>query len=101
MKEISIEQLAQALNENQIRLIDVREVDEFQAGHVPGAELIPMGVIPARTMDLDRSESIALICRTGGRSGQVTTWLESQGFNVANVVGGTEAWISSGRAVER
>ena len=43
MKEISIDQLAQALNEKQIRLIDVREVDEFQAGHVPGAELIPMG----------------------------------------------------------
>ena len=53
MKEISIDQLAQALNEDQIRLIDVREVDEFQAGHVPGAELIPMGVIPARTMDLE------------------------------------------------
>lgn len=97
MREINVNELEGLLAAGPIALIDVRGVDEWQTGHVPGAELIVMSTIPARVQDLPRNEEIFLICESGGRSAQVGLWLESQGFEAVNVAGGTGAWRTSGK----
>ena len=97
MREIDVNELDGLLASGPIALIDVRGVDEWQTGHVPGAELIVMSTIPARVQDLPRDEEIFVICESGGRSFQVGTWLEGQGFEAVNIVGGTGAWRDSGK----
>ncbi|WP_040166348.1 rhodanese-like domain-containing protein [Microbacterium gorillae] len=80
-------------------LIDVREVDEFAAGHVPGAVNIPMSEITGR-MDELPAEPFDVICQAGGRSARVAEYLEAQGHDATNVDGGTGAWIAMGKPVE-
>lgn len=81
-------------------LLDVRETYEFQAGHAPGALHIPVDEIPARFEELDPDEDVYVMCRTGGRSVQITQWLTLQGYSVFFVGGGYDAWIESGRPLE-
>ncbi|MGE7997860.1 rhodanese-like domain-containing protein [Lysinibacillus sp. NPDC093190] len=93
MKEISAKEVQQALEQGQaINLIDVREVDEVEAGHIPGIIHIPLGLLEFRMHELNKNESYVMVCRSGGRSGSATQFLENQGFNVSNMVGGMLAW---------
>lgn len=93
MKEILAKEVQQALEQGKrIHLIDVREVDEIKAGHIPGIIHIPLGLLEFRMHELNKSESYVVICRSGGRSGQAALFLEGHGFNVANMVGGMLAW---------
>lgn len=81
-------------------LLDVREDDEWQAGHAPGAVHLPMMEIPARMDEVPRDREVIVICRVGGRSGQVVGYLMQQGFgNVINLDGGMMSWAASGRPV--
>ena len=100
MREIDVNELEGLLASGPIALIDVRGVDEWQTGHVPGAELIVMSTIPARVQDLPHGEEIFVICESGGRSFQVATWLESQGFETVNIAGGTGDWRSLGKPLD-
>ena len=81
-------------------LIDVREPAEFVSGHAVGAESIPMSVVPVRIQDFPRDRTVYVICQSGGRSAQVVSWLNQQGFDTVNVEGGTAAWAMSGHPVE-
>ena len=82
-------------------LVDVREEDEFAAGHVPGAVNLPLTQLVERVAEVTSLPGdVYLICATGARSGQATTWLRQQGYAVANVVGGTVAWRASGFPVD-
>lgn len=93
MKEITPQEVQQRLeNGEQLNLIDVREVDEVQAGHIPGITHIPLGLLEFRTHELDKTESYIMVCRSGGRSGKATEYLQSQGFDVTNMSGGMLAW---------
>jgi len=93
MKEILAKEVQQALEQGQpIHLIDVREVDEVEAGHIPGIIHIPLGLLEFRMHELNKNESYVVICRSGGRSGQAVQFLESRGFDVVNMVGGMLAW---------
>jgi rhodanese-related sulfurtransferase len=93
MKEISAKELQQALEQGQaLSLIDVREVDEVEAGHIPGIIHIPLGLLEFRMHELNKNESYIMVCRSGGRSGSATQFLESHGFDVSNMVGGMLAW---------
>lgn len=86
------------------RLVDVREVDEFggELGHLPGAELVPLGTLPDRCVGWDRDAALALVCRTGRRSATAAELLVARGFRrVLNVTGGTVAHIAAGLPVER
>lgn len=83
-------------------LIDVREPDEYAAGHIPGITLIPMGEVAARLAELPRDKEIIVTCRTGNRSSQIADLLREQGFtNVHNMTGGIVAWEEAGYAVEQ
>jgi rhodanese-related sulfurtransferase len=93
MKEISTKEVQQALEQGQaINLVDVREVDEVESGHIPGIIHIPLGLLEFRMHELNKNESYIMVCRSGGRSGSATQFLESRGFDVSNMVGGMLAW---------
>lgn len=81
-------------------VVDVREWDEWTAGHAPGAIHIPLGDVPARLDELPATdESLPVICRSGGRSGRAVEWLVQQGFDVVNVEGGMRAWAAADKAM--
>ncbi|MGM1017234.1 MAG: rhodanese-like domain-containing protein [Actinomycetota bacterium] len=96
MKTITVEQLAQRSG---TPLIDVRERDEYAAGHVPGAVNLPMSEIGNRLDELP-DEAFDVICQAGGRSARVVEALESRGYDATNVEGGTGEWIAQDRPVE-
>lgn len=73
-------------------LLDVREQDEWVAGHAPGAVHIPMTEIQARVGEVATDRPIYVVCRVGGRSLQVAAWLNHLGHEAVNVGGGMQAW---------
>lgn len=78
------------------KVLDVREDYEWAEGHAAGAVHIPMGEIPQRLEELDPDEDTYIICRTGGRSGQIAGWLVGQGYTAFNIAGGSGAWLEAG-----
>jgi rhodanese-related sulfurtransferase len=79
-------------------LLDVREPDEWAAGHVPGAHHVPMMEVPARMAEVPTDAEVVVVCRSGGRSGQVTSYLMGNGWdNVRNLDGGMQSWSAAGR----
>lgn len=98
MREIDIDQIASALEDGAF-VIDVRETGEYSAGHVPGAVNIPMGRLTSRLGELDRGAPVHLVCASGNRSTAMADVLVAQGLEAVNVLGGTDAWIRSGRPV--
>ncbi len=93
MKEITAKEVQQRLeNGEKLNLIDVREMDEVQAGHIPGITHIPLGLLEFSYAELDKNKSYIMVCRSGGRSGQATNYLQSQGFDVTNMAGGMLSW---------
>lgn len=80
-------------------LLDVREDDEWQRGHVAGAQHIPMGDIPARMGEIDAGANLFVMCHVGGRSLRVSQYLARNGYHPINVDGGMLAWAGAGRPV--
>ncbi len=80
-------------------LLDVREQDEWDAGHAPAAMHIPMGQLAERLGDLPADNDVYVICRSGGRSARVTAFLNANGWDARNVDGGMQSWESVGRPV--
>ena len=79
-------------------LLDVREPDEWEAGHAPGAHHVPMMEIPARMAEVPTDVDVVVVCRSGGRSGQVVSYLTGNGWdNVRNLDGGMRSWAGAGR----
>lgn len=98
MSKGTLEQFA-AAHADGATVIDVREPAEYLGGHVPGAVLMPMGQLPSRTGELDRSLPLYVVCATGNRSSARADYLASAGFDARSVAGGTAAWASSGHTV--
>jgi rhodanese-related sulfurtransferase len=61
-------------------------------GKIPGAVNIPLGLVEFRIHELDKLKEYILVCRSGGRSGRATEFLESQGYNVINMQDGMLSW---------
>jgi rhodanese-related sulfurtransferase len=80
-------------------LLDVRNPDEWQAGHPEGAAWIPMGELAERQEELPTDREIVVICKVGGRSARVAEALIAAGYDAANVAGGAEAWQEAGMAI--
>lgn len=93
---ITVQDLAGRIGDEDLLLLDVREPYEFRNGFVPGAVNIPMSVLPVRVTELPKDRDIHIICQSGGRSMQVTMWLERQGYRPVNVHGGTLTWVQAG-----
>ena len=80
-------------------LVDVREDDEWQRGHAPGAQHIPMGQVPSRIDEIDADAKLFVVCQAGGRSQRVAQYLARNGYTPVNVLGGMQAWAAAGRPV--
>jgi rhodanese-related sulfurtransferase len=78
-------------------LLDVREDDEWAAGHVPGARHIPLGQLSARAAEVPQNQTVYVICRTGHRSGYAAEALAGSGWDAVNVSGGMQDWAAAGR----
>ncbi|MGC5009864.1 rhodanese-like domain-containing protein [Streptosporangium sp. DT93] len=78
-------------------LLDVRENEEWRAGHAPEAVHIPMGELRSRVGEVPRDAPVYVVCRVGGRSASVTAWLNHGGWNAINVGGGMQSWDVAGR----
>ncbi|HNV12052.1 MAG TPA: rhodanese-like domain-containing protein [Propionibacteriaceae bacterium] len=80
-------------------LLDVREPNEYAAGHAPGAVSVPMGELRARILDIPPrgEDALLVVCRSGARSQKVAEYLASLDIPAINVIGGTTAWAQSGR----
>ncbi|MGF7185633.1 rhodanese-related sulfurtransferase [Desulfitispora alkaliphila] len=74
-------------------IIDVRELHEFQEGHIPGALLIPLGLLQQNITTIDADRPIILVCRSGNRSMQAAQFFLKEGFtNIYNLSGGMKDW---------
>ena len=79
-------------------LLDVREDDEWVAGHIAGSTHIPMSGLLARVDEVPKDRDVVVVCKVGARSAQVTAYLRQQGWQrVANLDGGVVAWVGAGR----
>ena len=91
--DINPAQLAERLAKNDVVVIDVREPDEWNGGHLEQAKHIPLQQVPARLAEIPQDAEVVMVCRSGGRSAHAQQFLLSHGYrNVKNLVGGMTAW---------
>lgn len=80
-------------------LLDVRERDEWVAGHAPEAVLLPMSELEARAAEVPGDRTVVCVCRSGGRSAAVAGALLAGGWQAVNLAGGMQAWAAAGLPV--
>lgn len=80
-------------------LVDVREQDEWDVGHAPGATLMPLSALQERMSELPRESRLLIVCHSGGRSLRATNFLRFEGLDAVNVEGGMAAWAAAGGPV--
>ena len=99
--DISFDEVRQRLQAGSITLIDVREPDEFAAGHVPGAVNMPMSKFNPATLPASKAEKpVVVMCRSGNRSGQIEAFLAKNGReDVRNFKGSMIEWTGTGAPV--
>lgn len=91
--EVAAEEVA-----DDAHLLDVREDDEWTAGHAPGAQHVPMRQVPARLAEVPTDREVVVVCRAGVRSAQVVSFLLDQGYTqVRNLTGGMHEWAHARR----
>jgi len=98
IQEVEVTELAELKESGDaFRVIDIRQPAELNAGIIPGAEALPMHLIPLRINELKRDEKLIMVCRSGARSAQACMFLQQQGYeNVYNLRGGMIAWSGNG-----
>lgn len=94
------QEVAELLARDQVDLIDVREPDEYEAGRIAGARLIPLARLPEEVAELDRERPIVFYCRSGSRSAMATDAFRGAGFDAHNMAGGLLDWEASGLPLE-
>lgn len=97
--EIDVHTAGEASAEGAV-LLDVREDDEWAAGHAPNALHLPISRLGAEyAAALPSGQRILAVCKVGGRSAQATAVLAQAGYDVINVAGGMKAWEAAGLPV--
>jgi len=104
IREVSVDETRQRMNaDRRVRLIDVREDNEWQAAHASGAEHLGKGIIERdiEAQIADKSTELILYCGGGFRSALAADVLQQMGYtNVFSMAGGWKAWKDSGAPVE-
>ena len=101
--EVSVAEAEQAIREADV-LVDVREADEYAAGHLPGAIHISRGMLEFRFAAMpalqSRDTKVLLYCKTSGRAALAGAALKEMGYlSVKNIAGGIDTWVAAGKAV--
>jgi rhodanese-related sulfurtransferase len=97
---MDVHEAARLLEAGEAVALDVREPSEWRHGRIPGALHVPMSELPARSSLLPHDRAIIAVCRSGNRSGRVTSSLERLGFRIENLEGGLRAWRRAGLALD-
>jgi rhodanese-related sulfurtransferase len=102
--EIDLQNADTAISEADV-LIDVREADEFHAGHIPGAINIPRGLLEFKLSNQPemgpRDQKLVLYCKTSGRAALAACSLKDMGYlQVLSIEGGFDAWSAAGKAID-
>jgi len=90
----------EAAARSDLHVLDVREPDEWQAGHVAGAQHIPLGELRERLSEVPKDRTVLAVCRSGSRSEAATRGLRTLGYTVENLEGGMTAWKRAGLPLE-
>jgi len=93
--EIDIDELVTGRTAG-IPVIDVRQPEEYEAVHVPGAKLVPLADVVARLGEIPRGGPVYVICQSGQRSLRAAEYYRNQGIEAYSVAGGTKAWAEAG-----
>jgi rhodanese-related sulfurtransferase len=86
-------QAGAALHEEGALAVDVREAEEWQAGHMGRSVWIPLGELAARAGELPRDRPLLIVCRTGARSAYAADALVAAGYDARNLAGGLQQWV--------
>ena len=99
-RQVNVDEAFQFYQE-EVYFLDVRTPMEWQAGHIPGATLLPLAALAVGSGELPVDETILIYCRSGNRSLQAMNLLDSVGFmNLSSMDGGIEDWITAGYPLE-
>jgi rhodanese-related sulfurtransferase len=98
-KQVSLEELDEARREGRL-VVDVRDPQEYSAGHIPSVHLLPLGSLGARVAELPKDRPVYVVCQKGGRSIEAAALMTEAGVDARSVAGGTEGWAQSGRPIE-
>jgi len=83
VKTIGAQEVEQLVKkQEQVHILDVREVEEVKTGKIPNALNIPLPLLEFRMHELDKAKKYIVVCRSGGRSGMAARFLEQQGYSV-------------------
>ncbi|MEX2245817.1 MAG: rhodanese-like domain-containing protein [Dehalococcoidia bacterium] len=100
---IDVAEAKEMLQSGDTVVIDVREPHEYQAGHVPGATLIPVNSVFARREELPKDKKIVFVCAVGQRSALAAEMAAAAGVpsdRLYNLEGGTDRWVKDGEPVD-
>jgi rhodanese-related sulfurtransferase len=94
------QQVAKALADGEIQLIDVREQSEHDAGRIAGGRLIELAQLAGAAETIDRDRPVVFYCRSGARSAMATEAFRGAGFDAHNMSGGLQEWAAAGLPLE-
>ncbi|MGQ4379311.1 rhodanese-like domain-containing protein [Streptomyces sp. SAS_267] len=97
-REVDLETFTAAWRAGAV-ILDVREPEEYQAGHVPGAQLAPLSALAAALPHLPRGRQVYVICASGNRSQWAADRLAAAGTDTLSVAGGTRGWVGAGHPI--
>jgi hydroxyacylglutathione hydrolase len=98
--QMTVEELAPAMQSGRVQVLDVRGVSEWETGHMPGAMNVPLGHLEERLAELPTGRPLVVHCQRGGRSAIAASVLQAHGKEVLNLVGGFKAWSKAGKPAE-
>ena len=91
--DVSVDEAKELIDNGEVQVLDVRTPDEFAAGHIPGAKLVPLQVLESMLSELDQDQKYLVVCRSGNRSTQASGILVENGFkHIYNMTGGMNEW---------
>jgi rhodanese-related sulfurtransferase len=91
-KTVMMNEVEQAMKKGHIDVLDVREPEEYEEGHIPGAILTPISEFMNHIEKVDKAKHYYVVCYSGARSQVVAEYLGKQGYQVTNVMGGMSTY---------
>ena len=96
--DVDVNRFEQIIKSDSVQLVDVRKLDEFKEGHIPGAihiDVLTPSFLSNALTKLDKKRPCAVYCRSGKRSAMAATLLAKEGYTVTNLLGGIIAWTEA------
>ena len=103
-EDVDVNRFEQIIKSDSVQLVDVRKLNEFREGHIPGAihiDVLTPSFLSNALAKLDKKRPCAVYCRSGKRSAMAATLLAKDGFTVTNLSGGIIAWTDAKKKTVR